>query len=92
MVGRFLNFKMVDSKTLISQAQELQMIFHEIKVEGMSSSESFQVTTTIKKLSLRWKWVKNYIKHKQKEMIVEDLIIKFHMEEDNKRSDEQGVY
>ena len=40
-VGRFLDFKMVDSKTVVSQVQELQLIFHEIHAEGMVINESF---------------------------------------------------
>ena len=32
VVGRFLDYKMVDSKTIISQVQDLQMILHEIHV------------------------------------------------------------
>ncbi|XP_074569683.1 uncharacterized protein LOC141826336 [Curcuma longa] len=42
VVGRFLDFKMVDSKTVISQVQELQVILHEIHSEGMMLSETFQ--------------------------------------------------
>ena len=30
VVGRFLDYKMVDSKTVISQVQEIQVILHEI--------------------------------------------------------------
>ena len=30
VVGRFFNFNMVDSKTMISQVQEIQVILHEI--------------------------------------------------------------
>ena len=30
VVGRFLDFKMVDSRTVISQMQEIQVILHEI--------------------------------------------------------------
>ncbi|KAK3040889.1 hypothetical protein RJ639_027884 [Escallonia herrerae] len=35
VVGKFLDFKMVDSKTVISQVQEFQLILHDIHVEGM---------------------------------------------------------
>ena len=31
MVGRFLDFKMVDSKTVINQVQEVQVILHELR-------------------------------------------------------------
>ena len=50
VVGRFLDYKMVDSKTIISQVQDLQVILHEIHAEGMMLSESFQVAVIIEKL------------------------------------------
>ncbi|CAA0823576.1 zinc knuckle (CCHC-type) family protein, partial [Striga hermonthica] len=42
VVGKFLEFKMVDTKTVVSQVQEFQLILHDIHAEGMSLSESFQ--------------------------------------------------
>ncbi|KAL2457669.1 zinc knuckle (CCHC-type) family protein [Abeliophyllum distichum] len=49
IVSRFLDYKMVDSKTVISQVQE-QVILHDIHVEGMVLSETFQVAAMIEKL------------------------------------------
>ena len=72
IVGRFLHFKIVDSKTVISQ-----VILHEIHAEGMILSETFQVTAIIEKLPPGWKDFKNYLKHKQKEMNFEELIVRF---------------
>lgn len=83
---------MVDSKTMISQVQELQMILHGIYAERMSLSESFQVSTIIEKLHLGWKDFKNYLKHKWKEVNVEYLIVRLRSEEDNRRSNNWGVY
>ena len=62
IVGKLLDYKMVDSKTVLSQVQELQVILHEIHAEGMSVSESFQVATIIEKLPPTWKDLKNYLK------------------------------
>ncbi|GMY25995.1 Retrovirus-related Pol polyprotein from transposon TNT 1-94 [Fagus crenata] len=87
IVGGFLDYKMLDSKTVISQVQELQLILHEIHAEGMTLSESFQVATIIKKLSSSWKEFKNYLKHKRKEMKLEDLIVRLRIEEDNRASE-----
>ena len=50
VVGKFLDYKMLDSKTVISQVQDLQVILHDIHAEGMSLSESFQVAAIIEKL------------------------------------------
>ena len=55
---------MVDSKTVVNQVQELQVIIHEIHDKGMVLGESFQVTTVIEKLAPAWKDFKNYLKHK----------------------------
>ena len=41
IMGRFIDFKMVDSKTVTSKVQELQVIIHEIHDEGMVLGESF---------------------------------------------------
>ena len=82
-MGRFLDYKIVDSKTVVSQVQELYVIVHEIHAEGMILSETFQVAAIIEKLPPTWKDFKNYLKHKRKEMSIEDLIIRLCIEEDN---------
>lgn len=87
IVGRFLDFKMEDSKSVMSQVQELQLLLHDIHAEGMSLSESFQVATMIEKLPPLWKDFKNYLKHKRKEMRLEDLIVRLRIEEDNKSTE-----
>ena len=89
VVGRFLDYKIVDSKTIISQVQDLQVILHEIHVEGMMLSEFFQVAAIIEKLSPNWKDFKNYLKHKHKEMKLEDLIMRLRIEEDNRVSEKK---
>nr|GEZ94243.1 hypothetical protein [Tanacetum cinerariifolium] len=79
-----LDYKMVDSKNVITQVQDLQILIHEIHAEGMTVSETFLVVAIIKKLPPSWVDFKNYLKHKRKEMSVEDLIVCLSIEEDNK--------
>ena len=55
-------------------------------------SETFQVVTIIEKLPLTWKDFKNYLKHKRKEMSIKDLIIRLHIEEDNRGSKKKGAH
>ena len=57
----------------------------------MMLNEGVQVATIIEKLPLGWKDFKDYLKHKQKEMSMEDLIVRLHIEEDNKRSKKWGL-
>ena len=55
-------------------------------------SETFQVTAIIEKLHPIWKDFKNYLKHKRKEMSIEDLIIRLHIEEDNRGSEKKWAH
>ncbi|XP_073120603.1 uncharacterized protein [Henckelia pumila] len=87
IVGRFLDYKMIDSKSVISQVQELQVILHDIHAEDMVLSETFQVAAIIEKFPPAWNDFKNYLKHKRKEMNVEELIVRLRIEEDNKSSE-----
>ncbi|KZV37402.1 hypothetical protein F511_01270 [Dorcoceras hygrometricum] len=40
IVGKFLNYKMVDSKSVMSQVQEMQLILHDLHAKCMEMSES----------------------------------------------------
>ena len=77
---------MVDSKTIINQVQDLQLILHDIHAERMSLSESFQVSAIIEKSPPAWRDFKNYLKHKRKEIKLEELIVRLRIEEDNQTS------
>ena len=50
------------------------------------------MTTIIEKLPLIWKDFKNHLKHKRKEMSIEDLVIRLHIEEDNRGSEKKMVH
>ncbi|KAK9194952.1 hypothetical protein WN943_003067 [Citrus x changshan-huyou] len=91
VVGRFLDYKMVDSKTVISQVQELQIILSDILAEGMHLSETFQVAAIIEKLPHAWKDFKSYLKHKRKEMNIEGLVVKLRIEEDNRNAEKRAI-
>lgn len=56
----------------------------------MIVSETFQVAAIIEKLPPTWIDFKNYLKHKRKEMSVEDLIVRLRIEEDNKIAQKKG--
>ncbi|XP_073130799.1 uncharacterized protein [Henckelia pumila] len=87
VVEKFLEFKMVDTKTVISQVQDFQIILHDIMAEGVMISESFQVAALIEKLPPLWKEFKNYLKHKRKEMGLEYLIVRLRIEKDNRKAE-----
>ena len=80
----------MDSKIVISQVQEFQIILSEILAEGMMLSETFQVTAIIEKFPLTWKDFKSYLKNKRKKMNIEGLIVKLRIEEDNRNAERRG--
>ena len=114
IVAKFLDYKMIDSKTVVTQVQELQVIIHDLLAEGinlfnayvrnikfflnthliinvgMIVNDVFQVAAIIEKLPPLWKDFKNYLKHKRKEMTVEDLIVRLRIEEDNKPAEKRS--
>ncbi|XP_047269238.1 uncharacterized protein LOC124898947 [Capsicum annuum] len=105
---------MIDSKSVVSQVQVLQVIIHDLLAEGISLkntldeqietvlsthinyfvglivNDAFQVAAIIEKLPPLWKNFKNYLKHKRKEMTVEDLIIRLCIEKDNKAAERRS--
>ncbi|XP_073120646.1 uncharacterized protein [Henckelia pumila] len=87
VVGKFMDFKMVDSKTVMIQVQEIQIILHDLLAEGMEINEPFQVASIIEKLPPMWKDFENYLKNKRKELKLEDLIVRLRIEEDNRNTE-----
>ncbi|XP_057495650.1 uncharacterized protein LOC130780646 [Actinidia eriantha] len=92
LIGQFLDFKMVDSKKVMAQVQDFQLILHELAAEGIALVEEFQVGVIIEKLPPSWRDFINYLKHKRKGMSLEDLIVRLRIEEDNRLNDRKGGY
>ncbi|XP_057510960.1 uncharacterized protein LOC130793312 [Actinidia eriantha] len=84
IVGRFLDFVMLDTKSVMIQFQELQVLINEIKAEGMLLSEAFLVATVIHKMPETWKEFKSYLMFKNKEMTLKALFFKLNVEEENR--------
>ncbi|GKA81409.1 retrotransposon protein, putative, ty1-copia subclass, partial [Tanacetum coccineum] len=74
-------------KTEDAGTKKFVVLIHDIHAKGMTLSETFQATAIIEKLPLVD--FKNYLKHKRKEMSVEDLVVRLRIEEDN-RSNPKG--
>ncbi|KAL4578930.1 hypothetical protein LXL04_015062 [Taraxacum kok-saghyz] len=74
VVAKFLDFKMIDSKIVMGQVQDFQILLHDILSEGMTLTGTFQVAAMIEKFPPGWTDFKNYIKHKQKEMSVVEFV------------------
>uniref|UniRef100_UPI0005CAD082 uncharacterized protein LOC105351832 n=1 Tax=Fragaria vesca subsp. vesca TaxID=101020 RepID=UPI0005CAD082 len=87
VIGKFLNFKMSDAKSVVKQVEELQVIVHELEVEGMGLNPNFLVGAIIEKLPPSWKDFKIYLKHLTEDMNFEQLVLKLLVEEDNRKNE-----
>jgi len=52
--------------------------------------ETFQVAIIVEELLPAWRDFKNYLKHKRKELKLEDLIVKLWIDEDNWKSEKRS--
>ncbi|XP_015160408.1 uncharacterized protein [Solanum tuberosum] len=59
-------------------------------IDRLVVNDAFQVAAIIEKLPPLWKDFKNYLKHKRKEMTVEDLMVRLRIEEDNKAAEKRS--
>ncbi|CAL8992015.1 unnamed protein product [Prunus brigantina] len=84
VIGKFLNYKMIDSKSVVNQVEELQIIMHELHNENMIMNENFQVGSIIEKLPPSWNDFKIYLKHKKSDMTLDDLVLKLRVEQDHR--------
>ncbi|XP_052198407.1 uncharacterized protein LOC127805691 [Diospyros lotus] len=87
LVDKFLDYKIVETKLVVNQMEELQIIISDLHSEGLVINEPFQVAAVIEKLPPSWKDFKNYLKHKRKELSMEDLALRLRIEEDNRKGD-----
>ena len=87
VIGKFLKYNMADTKTVIKQVEEIQVLIHELHAEGCAISEQFQVGSIIEKLPPSRRDFKVYLKHKRREMTMEDLILRLRVEEDHRKGD-----
>ncbi|KAK5826172.1 hypothetical protein PVK06_021087 [Gossypium arboreum] len=78
-----------DDSLTVKEGEELQLIIHGILAEGMIISESFQVAAIVEKLPPAWNDFKNYLKHKIKEMSVEELIVRLQIKKDNRGTEKR---
>lgn len=77
---------MVNSRTIINQVQDPQLILHGIHAERMVLIELFQVTTIIKRFPPSWKNLNSYLEHKHKEIGMDDFILNLRIKKNNEFS------
>ncbi|CAM8972633.1 unnamed protein product [Rhodiola kirilowii] len=81
LVSNFNSYKMVDSRPVPEQFNELSRILGQIAQYNMKINDSIAVSSIIDKLPPLWKDFKHKLKHKKEEMSLEELDGELQVEE-----------
>ncbi|KAK9750003.1 hypothetical protein RND81_02G165400 [Saponaria officinalis] len=73
LVSNFMNYKMVDSRPVMEQYNELLRILGQFAQHKMEMDESISVSSIIDKLPPSWKDCKHMLKHKKEELSLVQL-------------------
>ncbi|CAM8956477.1 unnamed protein product [Rhodiola kirilowii] len=73
LMSNFNSYKMVDSRPVMEQFNELTRILGQFTQYGMKMDDAISVSSIIDKLPPSWKDFKRTLKHKKEEMSLEEL-------------------
>ncbi|XP_074266195.1 uncharacterized protein LOC141588662 [Silene latifolia] len=84
VVGKWINFQMVEVRPIMDQVHEYENLVADILSEGMKMCEVLQANVLIQRLLKSWDGYRNHLKHKKKDLTLEDLIGYLKIEKANK--------
>ncbi|VFQ75244.1 unnamed protein product [Cuscuta campestris] len=82
IIGKMLDYKMVDSKSVVAQAEERTIIFNKCNEEKVGVSEAFQVAAIIHKLPRSWEDFQVDLKLKRTQLNLEQLLTRLRIREE----------
>jgi len=83
-VARFLDFKLVDGKSMTEQVHKFEMLVHDLGESGMVLLEKFRVIYVIEKLPKSWKEFALSLKRQKGEITWTNLMLDISVREQHK--------
>ncbi|XP_047263819.1 uncharacterized protein LOC124896308 [Capsicum annuum] len=74
LVSNYMEFKMVDDRSITEQVQEFQLIANKIAISGIALDENFHVGAIVSKLPPSWKEYRSKLLHKKEDLTLEQLL------------------
>ncbi|GAV59385.1 UBN2_2 domain-containing protein [Cephalotus follicularis] len=91
LIAKYFNFKFIDTKPLLEQVHELQVIIHKICALKIEIQETFHVGAIIAKLPSSWKYYGKKFLHKSEDITLEHIQKKhFRIEEESRLCDNKN--
>ena len=87
IVGKLLHFQMTDDKPVVEQIYEYENLVANVLPEGMKMCEILQANVLLEKFPPSWCDYQNHLKHKKKDLKLQDLISHMRTEEANRLKD-----
>ncbi|KAK8635369.1 hypothetical protein V6N13_004108 [Hibiscus sabdariffa] len=87
VVGEWLRFKMTDEKPIMYQVHDYEKLVSDILAEGMKMCEVLQANVLVEKLPKSWSDYRNSLKHKKRDIPLEELVAHMKIEEANRLKD-----
>nr|KAJ0201752.1 hypothetical protein LSAT_V11C600334860 [Lactuca sativa] len=88
--NKYLEFQMVDDKSIMEQVHELQVMLNKLNALSISLPEFFQVGAIIAKLPPSWKDFSKRMMHKSEDYSLDDLMKHLRIEEETRIRDKRG--
>ncbi|PWA56669.1 hypothetical protein CTI12_AA416470 [Artemisia annua] len=89
VVGNWLRFQMVDDKPIMEQVHVYENLVTEVLNEGMKMCEILQANVLLEKFPPLWNDYRNQLKHKKRDLSLQELISHMRTEEANRLKDKQ---
>ncbi len=80
-----MNYKMVESRSIIDQCNEMLTILGHMKSMNMNMDDSISVACIVNKLPPSWHSFKMSLKHKKEEISIEELATTIQVEEQRRQ-------
>lgn len=91
VVGKWLHFRMVDDKPIMEQVHEYENLTADVLNEGMKMCEILQANVLLEKFPPSWSDYRNHLKHKKKDLSLQELVSHMRTEEANRLKDKLDV-
>ncbi|KAF5775122.1 putative RNA-directed DNA polymerase [Helianthus annuus] len=90
LIAKYLDFQMVDDKSILEQVHELQVLVNKLTALSIPLPEIFQVGVIIAKLPPGWKDFSKRMMHKSEDYSLDELLKHLRIEEETRNRDKRG--
>ncbi|KAA0060679.1 ty1-copia retrotransposon protein [Cucumis melo var. makuwa] len=87
VVGKWLLFQMTDDKPVVEQIHEYENLVANVLSEDIKMCEILQANVLLEKFPPSWNDYQNHLKHKKKDLNLQELINHMHTKEANRLKD-----